>query len=106
MRSPLRKTLRGLVSNAGKARRIIASPAISDHWKEVALPKLAMRMLRSSLTLLLILLVIFAPIVLVDLIGRLMGVDVIGSALTLTGTIAIILIAWAYLGLIRKRLNV
>lgn len=46
---PFAATLRQMVRNAGRARQVLASRRISDHWKERAIPAYALRMGLASL---------------------------------------------------------
>jgi hypothetical protein len=49
LRLPFAATLRQMVANAGRARHVLTSRRISDHWKERAIPAYALRMGLASL---------------------------------------------------------
>jgi hypothetical protein len=59
LRLPLRKRVRDLMATSGKSLKVVRSPDISDHWKEKAVPRYALRTMALSLSLTFYLIVLF-----------------------------------------------
>src|SRR5688572_8683809 len=85
LRLPILHHIQRAAQVAIKASRLIANPAISDHWKERVLPQYAGRLALASLNtfgLLLIACLAFALLVGAD---ALFGLDVLHRILSLAG---------------------
>jgi len=104
LRSPLPRAIRGLGDTAGRAAHVVRSARISDHWKEKVLLAYSGRLLRSTATIGLCLVVAAVPLLLAVLIGNATGADVAGFIMSLPGLAVLTLVALAYAGL-RSRLG-
>jgi len=103
LRLPLVATVTLLIDTARKAAWIVSSARISDHWKERAVPRLAVRMLSASLRLLGCILLVFAPLLVALLAGAAAGLPTSAMVASLTGTLVLFAVATAYV-MIRRRL--
>lgn len=102
-RLPWMKVFDVMKQSVHDSKKIIFSQQISDHWKEKMLPVYAMRLLRSSLLLPLLLLTIFSPLVLATygVIGSLDGV--VGYLVELSSLAIVTVVCIGYF-MIRKKL--
>jgi Sulfotransferase family len=103
-RLPVLDQIRGAANTATRAGRLIANRAVSDHWKERALQRYALRIAASSLSALGLLLVAVAPFLALVLGGAFLGTDLAGLVLSWQGMLACSAVAIAYL-LLRPRLS-
>lgn len=92
-----------LTATINKSMTVLASGAISDHWKAKVLPRYSIRLLVDSLTLFALMLLAFLPITVIAL-----AADATGEPLSLylaswTGILVSSVIAMVYV-LLRKRL--
>lgn len=88
-------TLKELTHVIKKVTKVISSSYISDHWKEKIIPYYAFLILKSSLFILVILLLIIGVFLLLDLlVGNLFK-----YLLSLVGVIESIVVAYVYLKL-------
>ena len=99
---PFMDKVRELGKLAGKIARILKSSSISDHWKEKILPAYASTLFWLSMTLFVLLLVAFLPIIIVAFAGEYFGVPVIETLSGLVGILVSTGVAIGYL-FIRKR---
>jgi hypothetical protein len=102
-RLPVLDQVRRAADAAARAGRLIANPAVSDHWKERVLHRYALCIAASSLSALGLLVVAVAPFFALALAGALLGTDVAGLLLSLEGILGCSAGAIAYL-LLRARL--
>lgn len=105
LRLPLSTTLSRLAKHGQRAAHILRSSRISDHWKEKAIPKHAFRIFKASLQLLVFLVLVLAPFIILDLLGRAVEADLLENLVTVWGTLASILIAFIYIALRRRSKN-
>lgn len=66
---PIPATVRTIGDNAQRARRVLASSRISDHWKERMLPRYALRIATASLGVLAMIAAILVPYLLAGLVA-------------------------------------
>jgi len=109
LRLPLMPALARLLATARQVRRVIASPRISDHWKEKSLVVYAGRLLRHSLVISALLGFACALITLAGLALALpLEADFFGFLATLEGAIFATVVSLAYVfarsRLVRSRL--
>ena len=102
VRLPLVETVQNFFKTLKKSAHIITSKAISDHWKEVVLPRLAMRMIGQSLTAFALMLLCVSPFLVALLIGNSLSLDLLGDLLDPVFILFITAVAWIYLGVVRK----
>lgn len=96
-RLPVMQQFQRATGTASKASRLIANPAVSDHWKERVLPRYAARLALASLsTFGLVLIACSAFLVLVAL-DALLGLGILSRMLSWSGMAWISAIAVVYL---------
>ena len=105
VRLPLAATVQNFFKTLKKSAHIITSKAISDHWKEVVLPRLAVRMIGQSLTAFALMLLCVSPFLVASLIGNSFSLDLLGDLLDPVIILFITAVAWIYLGVVRKWIN-
>ncbi|MEO1249531.1 MAG: sulfotransferase, partial [Pseudomonadota bacterium] len=103
LRLPVVEKTRGVLTTSRRSINVVASKAISDHWKERILPHYSLRMASGSLSAAGLMILAFSPIIALALIGPLFGADVMGLLLSWQGIVGISLIAALYIFL-RNRL--
>ena len=103
LRLPFSTALKEFTAISRKALRVMRSRSISEHWKEVVLPRYSIVMLKSSLKLLAYLLVIIGFVSLADIFCRPLGISLTGALSTWSGVSTSMLAAGVYL-FVRKRL--
>lgn len=74
-RNPLVSHATTVLSTTRKIFAVISSPRISDHWKEIAIPKYAAIASISSARFLVNLLLVVSPVVLFLMLDRFIGTD-------------------------------
>jgi hypothetical protein len=104
LRLPLARTARGLLRVAGKVRRTLRSPQISDHWKEKVLLFYARQMFWASLGVFSLMLTALLPLALLAALGTGIGVDLAGRLMEPLGLLVSLAVACGYL-LLRRRLQ-
>lgn len=68
-----------------KVLEIVRSPRISDHWKEKALPRYSLQLLRQSLTIFTLFCVSFSPFIVFSLISEVTGGQFVSLASSVQG---------------------
>ena len=101
---PEQRSLNGLKKTAQKTLSTIMSPNISDHWKEVALPRYALQIFASSLISFLLLIVALLPLVIMSLILERAEINIMQLAVSIKGIVFATSICMIYL-LIRRRVG-
>lgn len=96
LRTPFKRILDDLVRAAHNAHKTIKSKFISDHWKEVTLPRYAFIIFRSSITLFGCLLLTILPVILIDFTGAQFGRQTLSTMASVWGVIYSTAIATAY----------
>ena len=79
-----------------KAGRVIASDRISDHWKELVLPRYSMSLLASSFLMLGTLLLVFSPFAVAGVITNRLDVPLLELLASFEGIIASCVFAIVY----------
>lgn len=82
---------------ASKALRVLKSESISDHWKELVLPKYALTIARCSVLFFLYIVMALCPFLLVGLFSSLIGLNFFNFIFDFLPIIYITVFAWAYL---------
>ncbi|MEO1701502.1 MAG: hypothetical protein AAFR71_05555 [Pseudomonadota bacterium] len=95
-RLPFLSVLSEFIEVVRKVKDVMTSNNISDEWKEKALPKYSMGMMRSSSYLLAILLVAFAPMLALDVAARLFDLKFLEFAMSPFGIIFMTILGFAY----------
>lgn len=103
LRLPVLKQATALQSLLQKISRTIASPHISDHWKERVLPRYAGQLFMLSITLFGLVCLAVSPFLLLGLLAGLAEVDFLGFMSTLPAIGASTALAIVY-AIARKRL--
>lgn len=103
LRLPVIERTRGVLTTSRRSIKVVASKAISDHWKELVLPRYSLRMASGSLAAAGLMILAFSPIIALALVGPLFGADVMGLLLSWQGIVGISLFAALYVFL-RNRL--
>jgi hypothetical protein len=97
VRIPLIDRIRAVAESARRSASVIASPTISDHWKERALPRYALRMGVSAIMSFFWLLIAFSPFLLLALAGPLFHVDFVQLLLDPLVIVALTLASIGYM---------
>lgn len=105
IRLPLIATTQAFFKTVSKSADIITSNAISDHWKEIMLPRLAMRMIWQSLVAFMLLVVAVVPFLIVWLVSNSLSLDLLDDLLDPIVILFITAVAWIYLGVARHWLH-
>lgn len=101
-RLPFPQSLAAYRSLVGKVAATVASKRISDHWKERALPRYAVRMLRTTLIIAACLVVTLAPAGALWVLARATGVAFPDLSTSWIGIAGMTAIAFVYLGVRRS----
>lgn len=88
---------------ARKAKWVVLSPKISDHWKEKVLPAYSLRLMGNSLMMFATLVGAVSPFLLSSLIGDPMGLGFTALVASWLGILVSCLVAMAYV-VVRGRL--
>ena len=82
-----------LISLFKKANKVILNKRISDHWKEKVIPEYSLRMIKSSLSMLLI----FLVIIFIFSIAAKFNEDFLSLVFSIKGIVGSILFGFGYL---------
>ena len=102
LRLPVLGRVRKAADTAARAGRLVANPAVSDHWKERILPRYALRVALGSLTSLAYLLVACSPFLVLAVAGPFLDLDIDGILLSWSGILLISAGAITYLVLAKQ----
>jgi len=102
VRLPLVATVQNFFKTVSKSAHIITSKAISDHWKEIMLPRLAMRMIWQSLAAFVLMVVAVAPFLIALVVSNSLSLDLLHDLLDPFVILFVSVVAWIYLGVVRK----
>ena len=105
VRLPLLAQVRAARDTAQKAFGLMRNSHVSDHWKELVIPRYALMLAGSSLAALALLLLALAPFFLIMVAGAALNMNIIGMLSAWSGILVSCIIAFTYLSL-RKRLGV
>ncbi|OGT66311.1 MAG: hypothetical protein A3I13_01745 [Gammaproteobacteria bacterium RIFCSPLOWO2_02_FULL_47_50] len=100
---PLNREFYRLVYTIQQAARILISSHISDHWKEMVLPRYALQIFTSSLILLILLILVFVPFGIILVLSEQAAIETKNLALSLRGIVFSIGICIIYFS-IRSRI--
>ncbi len=103
LRLPVIERTRGVLSTSRRSIKVVASKAISDHWKEMVLPQYSLRMATGSLAAAGLMVLAFSPIIVLALVGPLFGADVMALLLSWQGIVGVSFVAALY-AYLRNRL--
>lgn len=98
MRLGFMKTLESVVDVTGKARRVVLSGNISDHWKELILPTYSTQIIKACLRILLILGLMVACF----LAGNLLLPGTLAYVMSAPGLLESVVIGVAYIAIRRS----
>ncbi|MBI1248331.1 hypothetical protein GC197_10900 [bacterium] len=99
-RVPLQARLSSILLNSSKARHVVQSAKISDHWKEKVLLRYSGAIFQSSLAIAFMMLIVTLPVLVVEIVLRSFGNDGILEYLTQWRGIllfSLIVVAWGVL---------
>lgn len=96
LRLPLAAVTSGLQATLRRVLRVIRSPAISDHWKEVAVPAYASRLFRLTARLALQVVIVVSPFAVVLAVAALAGLPLLDFLSSMTGLLFSTAIAASY----------
>lgn len=80
-----------------KAVKVLKSESISDHWKELILPKYAFRIAKYSVLSLIYLIIVFSPFLLAGLFASLINLNFFDKISQLLPIVGITIFAWGYI---------
>jgi hypothetical protein len=92
------KALESVVDVTGKARRVVLSGNISDHWKELVLPTYSTQIIKACLRMLLVLGLMVACF----LAGDLLLPGTLDYVMSAAGLLESVVIGMAYIGIRRS----
>lgn len=96
LRTPFDALLHNLADTTKRAGKTLSSQFISDHWKEVVLPRYAFMIFKNSALLLGCLLITALPVIVIDRIGAQFGFQTLATMATGLGFFFSLLIATLY----------
>ena len=96
IRLPISLTLTQLRTTASRVSAILTSRKISDHWKEKALPKYALRLFNLTMLLGVYIIVAFIPFILLSAVSIAIGVPFLQFTLSLTGILFMTILSTGY----------
>ena len=96
LRTPLKTSLDRLVFHSRRSAQIIAARGVSDHWKEKALPKHALRLFFASMLLMLVIVAVFSPFLVAEAVSRLLEESLIDVLISYWGVALSVLTGGLY----------
>ena len=96
IRLPISLTLTQLRTTVSRVSAILTSRKISDHWKEKALPKYALRLFNLTMLLGVYIIVAFIPFILLSAVSIAIGVPFLQFTLSLTGILYMTILSTGY----------
>ena len=96
IRLPIPLTLTQLRTTVSRGSAILTSRKISDHWKEKALPKYALRLFNLTMLLGVYIIVAFIPFILLSAVSIAIGVPFLQFTLSLTGILYMTILSTGY----------
>lgn len=105
LRLPLPEQIRGALGTARKAFGLMRNPAVSDHWKELVMPRYALALMKASLFSAGLMLLAFAPIFAIALLDIPFNLAIVERLSDWRGILGTCAIAAVYLAL-RRRIQI
>lgn len=99
LRLPLASIVAEWQATARRAVHVVTTTRISDHWKEIAVPTYALRLLRLTARLAVRILVVVSPFVLAGVVSVLAGTSLLEFLSSTIGIVFTTLVAVSYAGL-------
>ena len=96
IRLPISLTLTQLRATVSRMLAILTSRKISDHWKERALPKYALRLFKLTMLLAVYIVAAFIPFILLSVVSIAIGVPFLQFTLSLTGILFMTILSTGY----------
>lgn len=103
LRLPLSVVLKRFLIISSKAKRVIRSPKISDHWKERILPIYAIELFKITLRIALYLFLAMLPILLLLVLADAFGIPLWEFMLSLVGILFVTALSIGYATVRKKR---
>lgn len=104
MRLPVIECAQTVKDTGLKSVRVMASSAISDHWKERVLQRYSLQIATASFKAIGLLVLVFSPFIVLVVIGPMLGLDIVGALYSVEGIAVTSAVAVAFV-FVRSKLS-